>query len=206
MNSRLLTLALLTASAVPHAQADTLIVTRDGTLGSEANATTTRFWSGDDRMARIDANGRMVVDLADQMLYIVNDQAGTCYAMSTSTSDRDPEALKAAAEAVTFRRTGRTEQIGEWQTEVLELTTGSGDEAMELVVWVSDEIEIDAGQRAYTESVATPETAWMLALYDQGFPVRQEVKMGPVAMWSELESIEEKNAPAGTYAVPDGCD
>lgn len=60
------------------------------------------------------------------------------------------------------------------------------------------------------ESVATPETAMMLAVYELGgFPVRSEIQMGPVQMWTELESIEQKPAPAGTYDVPrgyTGCD
>jgi hypothetical protein len=74
-----------------------------------------------------------------------------------------------------------------------------------MVVWITDEFGVDPVQRAYMESVATPETAMMLAVYDLGgFPVRSEVQMGPIQMWSQLASIEHRPAPAGTYAVPPG--
>lgn len=183
---------LLTISLIPAALADTLTVTREGSGTADESAATLRFWTGDNRIARIDDNGKMIADLSSGVLYLVNDQAETCHAMSTRDPDRDAAALKAAVEAVEFRRTGASERIGDWQAEVHELTAGSSNDALEMVVRISDEIAVDTGQRAYTESVATPETAWMLAIYDLGFPVRQEVKMGPVQMWAELQSIERK--------------
>lgn len=196
---------LLTISSIPAALADTLTVTREGSGAGDESAATVQFWTGDDRIARIDDNGKMIADLSSGMLYLVNDQAKTCHAMSTRDPDRDPAVLKEAVEEVEFRSTGGSEQIGDWQAEVHELTTGSGDDELELFVWISDEIPVDAVQRAYMESVATPETAWMLAIYDLGgFPVRQEVQMGSMQMWVELQSIEEKPAPAGTYAIPAG--
>lgn len=194
---------LLTISSIPAALADTLTVTREGSGMAGESAATVRFWTGDDRIARIDDNGKMIADLSAGVLYLVNDQAETCHAMSTRDPDRDPAALKAAVEAVKFRKTGKSERIGDWQAEVHELTTGSGDDALEMVVWISDEIPVDTVQRAYMESVATPETAWMLAIYDLGgFPVRQEIQMGPTEMWVELQSIEDKPAPAKTYEIP----
>jgi hypothetical protein len=198
-------LLLLTTSSIPAALADTLTVTREGSGMVGESAATVRFWTGDDRIARVDDNGKMIADLSAGVLYLVNDQAQTCYAMSTRDPDRDPVALKAAVDAVEFSRTGRVERIGDWQAEIYELTAGSGDDAFEMAVWISDEIPVDAGQRAYMETVATPETAWMLAIYDLGgFPVRQEFQMGSMQMWAELQSIEEKPAPAGTYEVPAG--
>lgn len=197
---------LLLILSIPATQADTLTVIREGSGMGGQSATTVRFWSGEDRLARIDDTGRMIVDLSAEKLYLINDQAGTCHAMSTRDSDRDPEALNAAVAAVEFRKTSKSQRIGKWQAEIHKLTTGSGDDAIDLVVWISDDIAVDTGQRAYVESVATPETAWMVAIYDLGFPVRQEVKIGLVQMWAELESMEEKPAPAGIYEIPDGCD
>lgn len=196
---------LLTISSIPATLADTLTVTHEGSGMAGESAAIVRFWTSDDRIARIDDNGKMIADLSSGMLYLVNDQAETCHAMSTRDRDRDPAALKAALEAVEFRKTGKSERIGDWQAEVHELTTGSGDEALKMIVWISAEIPVDTGQRAYMESVATPETAWMLAIYDLGgFPVRQEFQMGSMQMWVELQSIEGKPAPAGTYEVPAG--
>lgn len=206
---RLTCLLITTISSVVTirvAIADTLTVTREGSgMGGESVATV-EFWSGDDRIARIDGTNRMIVDLSAEMLYMVNDEAKTCHAIPTRDPDRDPAALQAAVDAVEFRNTGRSEQIGDWQASLHELNAGGGDDALDIEVWISEEIEVDSGQRAYAESVATPDTAWMLAMYDLGFPVRAEIQMGPVKMWSELESVEEKPAPTGTYAIPEGCD
>lgn len=217
MNTRRLAWSLLiaipamgtTVVTSQAAQADTLTVMREGSDMSGEGAGTVRFWTGDDRIARIDENGRMIGDQSAAMFYLIDDQARTCHALSTrdpdGDHDRDREALAAAVKAVEFRKTGKSEQIGDWQAEVHELTAGSGDDAFEMVVWISDEIPVDEGQRAYMESVATPEMAWMLAIYDLGgFPVRQEVRMGSMQMWAELQSIEEKPAPPGTYQIPEG--
>jgi hypothetical protein len=196
---------LLTTLAAPTALADTLMVIREGSGTAGGDATTVQFWSGSDRIARIDANGRMIGDLAAGMLYIVNDQARTCHAMPTRDPDRDPAALQAAVEAVKFRNTGKSEQIGQWQAEIHELVAGEGNDGYQMVVWIASELAVDPVQRAYMESVATPESAAMLAIYDLGgFPVRSEVQMGPIQTWTELESIEQKPAPAGTYEVPSG--
>lgn len=196
---------LLTILVAPAALADTLMIIREGSGTADDSSAKVQSWSGSDRIARIDGNGRMIGDLAAGMLYVVNDQARTCHAMSTRDPDRDPAALKAAVEAVTFRKTGKSERIGPWKAEVYELVADNGDDGYQMVLWITDEIPVDPIHRAYMESVATQETAAMLAIYDLGgFPVRSEVQMGPIQMWSELQSIEQKPAPAGTYEVPPG--
>jgi hypothetical protein len=196
---------LLTTLAAAPVQADTLMVFREGSSTTDDSGARVQSWSGNDRTARIDDNGRMIADLAAGLLYIVNDQARTCHTMSTRDPDRDAAALQAAVEAVKFRKTGKSDRIGSWEAEVYELVADNGNDGYQMVLWVTDEIPVDPIHRAYMESVATKETAAMLAIYNLGgFPVRSEVQMGPIQMWSELESIEQKPAPAGTYEVPQG--
>ena len=200
---RIIASSLLTILWVPIALGDTLMVIREGSGASADSTSTVRFWSGENRIARIDDNSRMIGDLAAGMLYIVDDQARTCHGVSTRDVDRDLPALQKAVEAVRFRKTGKSEAIGPWQAEVHELA--GGNDGIEMVVWITGEFDVDPIQRAYMESVATPESAAMLAVYDLGgFPVRSEIQMGPIQMWTELESIEQKAAPAGTYEVPAG--
>lgn len=202
-SQRIIVSSLLTIFGPPLALGDTLMVIREGSGASANGASKVQFWSGEDRIARIDGNGRMIGDLAAGMLYIVDDQARTCHGVSTRDVDRDLPALQRAVEAVRFRNTGKSEAIGPWQAEVYELT--GGNDGMEMVVWITGEFDVDPIQRAYMESVATAESAAMLAVYDLGgFPVRSEVQMGPIRVWTELESIEQKAAPAGTYDVPSG--
>lgn len=201
--------SVLTLLAAPMALGDTLMVIREGSGTSRDDVRKVQFWSGENRIARIDANGRMIGDLAAGMLYMVNDQARSCHALSTRDPDRDPAALQAAVQAVKFRNTGKSERIGNWQAEIHELVAGD-DHGYEMVVWIASELAVDPVQRAYMESVVTPESAAMLAIYNlDGFPVRSEVQMGPIQTWTELESIEQKAAPTGTYEVPrgySGCD
>lgn len=195
----------LTTLAVPMALADTLMVMREGAGMSEDAAGKVYLWSGKNQIASISGSTRMIGDLTAGMLYIANDEDRTCSAMPLRDTDHDRAALKAAVEAVDVRKTGKSERIGPWQAEVHELIAGVDEDLLEMVVWVTDEFDVDPVQRAYMESVATPETAAMLAIYELGgFPVRSEARMGPIQTWTELESIEEKPAPAGTYEIPKG--
>lgn len=60
-------------------------------------------------------------------------------------------------------------------------------------------------RRPVLSSRIAPATAWTVkALELGGYPVRQEVRMGPMLTWSEFVSVEDKPAPSGTYEVPDG--
>ena len=37
-----------------------------------------------------------------------------------------------------------------------------------------------------------------------GFPVRQEFRVGPIESWQQLISVSEEAAPEGTYEIPAG--
>jgi hypothetical protein len=211
---------LLFGAAIPAAQADTLIITREGSRmtgddsevpetlhrATDGEAKTITFWSRADRMARMDDNGKMIGDLESGVTYLVNDRNRTCYALPT----REKASGDAPAAPVEVRETGESRQIGSWQAKGYELKVAA-DNPIEVAVWVSDDVAVDmSAQRAYTETVVTPDTAWLLALFDLGgYPVRQEFSMGSMQMWSELVSVDEKAAPAGTYEIPagySGCD
>ena len=221
MTVRELTGALLLIGAtIPAAQADTLIITREGSRmtgddgdvpealrsGADGEAKTITFWSRADRTARMDDNGKMIGDLESGVTYLVNDRNRTCYALPT----RQKAPGDAPAAQVEVRETGESRQIGSWQAKGYELKVAA-DDPIEIAVWVSDDVAVDmSAQRAHTETVVTPDTAWLLTLFDLGgYPVRQEFSMGPMRMWSELVSVDEKAAPAGTYEIPpgySGCD
>lgn len=221
MTLRELTGALLLVGAtIPAAQADTLIITREGSRmtgddgdvpgalrgAADGEARTITLWSRTDRTARMDDNGKMIGDLESGVMYLVNDRNRTCYAIPRQENDSG----HAPAAQVEVRETGESRQIGSWQAKGYELKVAA-DDPIEVAVWVSDDVAVDmSAQRAYTERVVTPDTAWLLTLFDLGgYPVRQEFSMGSMRMWSELVSVEEKAAPAGTYEIPagyTGCD
>ena len=211
MNTRM-GIFLLLGFAASTAQADTLMTTREGTLGLGADAThdegrTVRFWSGSDRMARIDDRGKIISDLESGVTYLINDQGKSCYAIPKQQVDAEG----GTAGQVEVRETNETRQVGPWQAKGYELSVTMDGEPIEIAVWVSEDVPADVGGlRAYTASKLAPEMAWMLTMFDLGgYPVRQEVSMGPIKSWGELVSVEEKSAPPGTYDIPagyGGCD
>lgn len=192
-------------AAAPRAATDMLLVVHEGTGEDPASTREIRFWSGGNRIARIDGQRRMIGDVAANKLYMVNDETRGCSSLDLRDAEHDPEALEAAVKAVEFRRTGRTERIGDWPAEVHETSSAAGGMPMRLTVWISDAIPVDVATRAYSERSASPETAWLLAMLDLGgYPVRQEVQFGSMRSWSELKSIEKRPAPIGIYEVPTG--
>lgn len=211
---------LLLGATIPAAQADMLTITREGSRmtgdegdvpeatggASDGEARTITLWSRADRTARMDDNGKMIGDLESGVTYLVNDRKKTCHAMPRQKND----STDAPSAQVEVRETGESRQIGSWQAKGYELKVASED-PIEVAVWVSDEVAVDMrAQRAHMERVVTPDTAWLLTLFDLGgYPVRQEISMGPMRVWSELVSVEEKAAPDGTYEIPagyTGCD
>jgi hypothetical protein len=209
-------LALCVSLAAPVALADVVITIREASkFVGEDSATASEFlhdasggntvtlWSRENRMARVDANSRMIGKLDLGETYIIDDMAKTCTLIK-----RDSAASNVNIRPVQdFRKTGESKTIGLWQADGYELTvSGNADDVNKVALWVSDEATLGLDNyRAYIESVTAPDNAWMAKSLDLGgYPVRQEIQVGPLAMWSEIESIEEKDPPAGIYEVPRG--
>lgn len=214
---------VLATVAVSVARADTLMTVKEGSRMAKAveempegmsnsfggDETTVRYWSRADRMARIDGASRVIGRFDRGETYVINDTARTCSAIklpdsvASDNADAGPE----------FQKTGESRQIGSWQADGYELSVpGDDGEGLEVAIWVSEEVTtgLDA-YRAYTESVVvTPMMRWMVTALDLGgYPVRQEVRMGPIATWSEIISVSDEPAPSGIYEIPDGyagCD
>ena len=149
----------------------------------------------------------MIYDIESGVSYVFNDQNKSCYAL---TKQEIATGAGFAGE-VEVRETKESRQIGPWQAKGYDLTVTTESGPMEISVWVSEDVPADVGgQRAYTESIVTPDSAWLLKLFDLGgYPVRQEVSVGVAKSWTELVSVEEKSAPSGTYDIPagySGCD
>jgi len=210
---------LLSVLVFSNAQADVVITLKEGSqfVGDDASAAAAFFassgnpkdatlWSTEGKMARFDGSRRLVGMLAQQETYILDDSAKTCQKIvhavnATTQSDKGPD----------FSKTDDTRKVGVWQAQGYELSIpGNNDDGTDIALWVSSEATLGLDNyREYTKNIAPPDTGWMVtALELGGYPVRQEVRTGPLAMWSEIVSIEERDAPPGTYAVPkdyEGC-
>lgn len=201
---RLCITLIILASLVPAARADTLMVFQvsSGMTGStDGEASTVKLWSSADPMARVDDNGKVISQLTSGAGYIISDKRKTCFAFP---QQQDGGALAAAE--VDVRETGESRQIGSWQAKGFELTVTTDDDPIEIAAWVSEDLPADVGgERAFTERMLTADTAWLMGLFDLGgYPVRQEIGMGPIKTISELVSVEEKSAPSGIYDIPAG--
>jgi len=165
--------------------------------------TTAIYWVTKDSVARIGGSVRMISRVDKLETHAVNDQ-------TRSYSVIKIEGLEDSSSAPSdtkFVKTGETRKIGSWNTVRYEMTADMGGEATEIVLWVSDEIDIDfSAYRAFIQAMAAqPGFDWILKFLEvDGFPVRQEFNMGPIISWQELVSINEESAPAGTYEPPSG--
>jgi hypothetical protein len=118
-----------------------------------------------------------------------------------------PEDGPASAAVSKLVKSGETRQIGAWSTVRYDMTIELGDEPAEIVLWVSEEVDVDmSSYRAFVEAMAdSQEMDWMRSFLEiEGYPVRQEFRMGPILSWQQLVSVSQEPAPAGTYEPPAG--
>ena len=83
-----------------------------------------------------------------------------------------------------------------------------GGQTMTITLWVSDDVgvDLDTYHAIIRASAAQMRAGWMLEfLKARGFPVRQEVRMGPILSWQQVEEINDEPAPAGIYEPPAGA-
>ena len=165
--------------------------------------TTATYWFARDAAARSGGLVRMISRVDKLETYVVNDQTKT-YSVIKIEGMED---TSSAPSGTTLVKTDETRKIGSWNTVRYEMTANMGGEPIEIVLWVSDEIDIDfSAYRAFVQAMAAqPGFDWMLKFLEvDGFPVRQEFNMGPILSWQELVSVSQESAPAGTYDPPAG--
>lgn len=210
-------LFVLALTTIPAA-ADTRMIMQEGTGiagdGAElpegmreafANQepTTAVYWIAEDRAAWIGDSGSMISRLDRGEAYSVNDQTKS-YSVIEMGGLTDPSSASVGSE---LAKSGETRKIGSWHTVRYDMTVDMGGETTEIVLWVSDEVDVDlSAYHAYVRATAAqPGFDWMLNFLEvDGFPVRQEFKIGPILSWQQLVSVSEEAAPKGTYDPPAG--
>ena len=163
--------------------------------------TTAVYWISKDRAARVGDSGSIISRLDKGESYFVNHQSRS-YTVIELGGLEGPASETAASGLV---KTGETRKIGSWNAVGYRMTLDMGGEAAEVVLWISDEVDVDlAAYRAFIRAnAAQPGSEWMLKFIEiDGFPVRQEVRIGPIASWQQLISVSDETAPQGTYDPP----
>jgi len=207
----------LTLAHVSFAAADLRIVTTEGSsVEGDASALPdamrkafgqndpkqVTLWIGDDRSARVGEDVTMIVRLDRKEMYTL-DNGDRTYRVSPLGAGRSPGPGQAPWRIV---KSAETRQVGEWTAVRHDLTIDMGGAPMDVTLWVSD-VGVDTKtMRPFIEAFASSQGMdWMKAYNElDGYPVRQEVRMGPVMSWQEVVSITQEPAPPGTYDAPAG--
>jgi hypothetical protein len=187
-------------SAVGLATADTRITSEERTqftMGERNSDTTTEttLWFGKDRSSRLTPDGRMISRLDRGEAYLIND-AQKSYNVIRIERREAPIAKKSA----------ETTKIGRWSAWRYDLDFEvSPGETGHAILWMSTDVDVDLEvYRAYARSVAKAMgMSWLESLAGlPGYPVLQEMTVGPVRITTRLLSIAEETPPAGLYDPP----
>lgn len=231
MRHRLSALAAAAAFAVlpTAAAADMLLIQKQHTdamslMGHEepAKDETIEMWMSKNSVSRRGGTMDMIARFDQKKLYVINN-ADKAYSViplpfdfkSLLTPEQQPMAdqmEKMMAIDVNVTPMDETKQVGKWSAKRYDvLVTGMGMK-MDIVSWISKDVGIDRG--AYREFIASMSSLqmradWMKKLAEiDGFPVAQDMTMTimgkPIKSHTELVSVDERSAPAGTYEPPAG--
>ncbi len=229
MFERTLLFATLLAVAAGGAQADTVLHLKShqdafAIQGQEqpARDNDVELWIGPDAIARTEGQKSFIMH-GDQLLlvdhdaktYSVLDLPIDLHALAPAGQqemvDQMTQMMKMTADVTP---TDETREVGSWDTKLVKvkLTNPMGLE-VSMDLWTSDDVEVPMG-RIYDLMRAMSEMQpggadWIDQLSKvKGYPVLRETTltvMGQkVATREELVSVEQKDAPAGTYAAPEG--
>jgi len=221
-------LAALLLSA-PLALADTVITIRsvsDGMPGAPGTAQdeTGTLWIAGDKFRKNAGEQSFIVDLAAQKLFIVDHAGKDCQTVDLplDLTKLVPEEMRVMFEQMAERMnmqvevtpTDETREIAGYPAKLYRVR-GRSSQGIELDqdLWMTEAVKFDvAGYKKMAEALFSMQPIgadWkkeILAI--EGFPVLQEttVRMmgNEVKSREELISLEDKEAPAGTYAPPAG--
>lgn len=207
----------LTLACVPSATADLRIVSTEGSsmqgdasempaamrkaFGQNAPKQVT-LWLGDDRSARVDDDVTMIVRLDRKEVYTL-DHGDRQYRVNPIGAERASSRARATWR---IERSSETRQVGQWTAVRHDLKIDMGGTSMDVTLWVADVGVDPKALRPFMEAFAKAQgLEWMRAYSElDGYPVRQEARIGPIVTWQEVSSIDEQPAPRGTYDVPEG--
>jgi hypothetical protein len=195
----------LLLSSVGLATADTRITSEERTqltMGDQERDTTTEatLWFGEDRAVRVTTDGRMISRLDVGEAYLINDAQESYTVIKLERGGPPPTSPPSV------KRSGETRQIGSWSAERYDLDFEvAPGETGHAVLWMSTDVDVDLDvYRAYARSVARAmNMSWLQSLAAlEGYPVLQEMTVGPVRVTTQLVSIAEETPPAGLYDPP----
>lgn len=225
-----LPLALALAAIAAPAAADTVITLKNHAdemsfMGQKTPAQDDlhHYWFGDDATRYDMGDSSVLANLGRKQLYIVNHLDKTYSTIDLPFSFKSlvgeemapmmDQMMQMMAPKVTVTPSDRTGSFGGYSCEYAQVTMSMAMMQTQMDMCLSEGLPID--YQRYKELYAMRgelgmNQSWMKEMVDKlrGFPVRSDSTMTMMGKtfksWQELESVDQKSAPAGHYEPPSG--
>ncbi len=183
----------------------------------------TEQWLGDNKFAQIAENQTMVMDLKQNVIYVIyhGSKSYVEAKLPLDISKLVPEQMAAMMDmmkmAVTVNPTDESKKIGDWNCKGYDITMSMQMMTMKMKYWVTKDVPFD--WKAFSEKMlphvmklsggmGLDESALNEFKKLEGFQVAMEMTMSlmgqEIKSTSQVLEISKKPAPDGTYSVPQG--
>lgn len=177
------------------------------------------MWVGDNKMAVLGTEQSIILDLNDNLMYMIMHQDKSYVEMNLplDLSQYFPPQIQQMMSnvTVTVNSTGEDARISEWDCKGYDVTIDIMMMTIKQKVWTSTDVDFD--WKDYSERMLPQVTQAMFRLGGdsikefekiEGFQIKTEVTMDMMGTemksWTEVVEITKKSAPTGTYSVPEG--
>jgi hypothetical protein len=181
-------------------------------------------WMGDNKFAQISENQAMVMDLNQNVIYVIYPGTKTYVEakLPLDLSKLVPEQMAAMMEmmkmTVTVNPNNEAKKIGDWNCKGYDITMSMQMMTMKMKAWVTKDVPFD--WKAFYDKMypyimklsgggmGLDENALKEFKKLEGFQVAMEMTMNLMGQdmktTSQVVEISKKPAPAGIYSVPQG--
>jgi len=227
---KLILVVILVVISFAFLNADVYIKTKTHTDAFEmmgkkqpAKDQVTEQWLGDNKFAQISENQNMVLDLNQNVIYMIYPgtksyvEAKLPLDLSKLLPEQAAAMIKMMKMTVTVNPTGESKKVGDWNCKGYDINMSMQMMTMKMKSWVTREVPFD--WKAFSEkmfphvmklsgSMGLDENALKEFKKLEGFQVEMEMNMNmmgqEIKTTSQVVEISKKPAPAGIYSVPQG--
>lgn len=190
-------------------------------MGQEqpARDDTIHMWMGTDKMAVEMPQMKVVIDLAENVMYWIShqDKSYVEMALPLDIDQYFPAQMTQLMKnvKVTVTPTDEKQKIGEWDCQAYEMVMNIMMMDMKQKIWASTDVPFDWKEysikmlpKVSQATMGLPEEAVQEMTKIQGFQIKTETIMdvpgNEMKSWQEVQEITKKTAPDGTYTPPAG--
>ena len=177
------------------------------------------MWMGKDKMSVEMPQQKIIIDLEKNMMIWINHQSKSYVEMALPLDVEKyfPSQMMQMMNniKVAVSPTGEKQRIGDWECEGYEMSMTVMMMDMKQMIWASTDVPFD--WKDYTQKMLPKLSQATMFLGEesiaellkiQGFQIKTETSMDAMGStmksFQEVQEIEKKDAPAGTYSAPEG--